>query len=131
MKRRRLRVIGALAKGLIIAVAITLAGMLAMAAAVIFLGMSDTLIRVLNQALKVLAVALGTYLAVRRGGERGFMTGAGVGALYSVAGYVLYALLGGNDFYLTELMGEMLICMAAGAVMGAVCANLRPARRGA
>lgn len=131
MKKRRSQKIGALAKGLIIAVAVTLAGMLAMAAAVIFMGMSDTLIRVLNQVLKVLAAALGTYLAVKRGGERGFMTGAGVGALYSVAGYVLYTLLGDNVFYLTEMMGEMLICMAAGAVTGAVCANMRPVRRGA
>lgn len=129
MKRRRAQIIGAMAKGLIIAVAITLAGMLAMAAAVVFLGMSDTLIRALNQALKVIAAASGTYLAVRRGGERGFLTGAGVGAVYSVTGYALYAFLGDNDFYLTELMGEMSICMAAGAVMGAICANLRPARR--
>lgn len=129
MKKRRLQIAGALAKGLIIAVAATLAGMLAMAAALIFLGMGDMLIRALNQALKVLSVALGTYLAVKRGGERGFMTGACVGALYSASGYALYALLGDNTFYLTELLGEMLICMAAGAVMGAVCANMRPARR--
>lgn len=131
MNRRRLGIIGALARGLVAAILITLAGMLLMAAAVIFLGMSDGLIRALNQALKIVAVALGTFLSVRPGGQRGLVTGAGVGAAYSVIGYCLYVLLGGYSFGIVPLMGEMMICMASGSVTGAVCANLRPATRSA
>ena len=128
MKNRRLSIIGALAKGLAVAVGVTLAGMLLMAGAVVFIGLSDTLIRVLDQALKLCAVALGTFAAVGRGGQRGLVTGAGLGAGYAVIGYVLYVLLGGNGFDIVELMGEITICVAAGAVMGAICANLSPKR---
>lgn len=127
MKKRRLRAAGALAKGLTVAILATLVGMLLMAAAVIFLGMGDTLIRVLNQVLKISAVALGAALTVHRGGERGLMTGAGVGALYALIGYLLYMFLGGYDFALAEFTGEVMLGMATGAVTGAVCANMKPA----
>ena len=129
MKRRRISVAGLLIKGIVIGILTTLIGMLIMAAAIVYIGMSDTLIRALNQVLKILSVALGTYLAVKRGGERGLLTGAGVGAVYSIAGYLLFILLGGNTFNITSLLGEMTICVAAGALVGAVCANLKPMRK--
>lgn len=131
MNRRRSSAALALIKGVGAAVILTILCMLAMAAAVVFTGISDTLIRVLNQLVKILSVALGTAIAVKRGGQRGFVTGAGIGAVYSVAGYALYMLLGGFGFDIVELMGEMTVCVAAGALAGAVCANLRPVRRSA
>ncbi len=129
VKRRRLSILAALLKGLAAAVIFTVVCMLIMAAAVVFLGMSDTLIRVMNQIIKIMAAAIGTYISVRRGGERGFVTGAGIGAIYAAAGYILYILLGGGEFDIVELMGEMTICVAAGALTGAVCANLKPMRK--
>lgn len=131
MKRRRMSVTGLLIKGIVTAILITLVGMLIMAAAVVYIGMSDLLIRVLNQVLKILSVAAGTYIAVKRGGERGLLTGAGIGAVYSLAGYLVFIFLGGNEFEITALLGEMTICAAAGALTGAVCANLKPARHSA
>ena len=125
MKRRRAGIAMSLLKGLAAAVLVTLAGMLIMAAVVIFIGMGDGAIRVLNQVLKIFAAALGTFVAVGRGGERGLITGACVGAVYAVAGYVLYICLGDAMFDAVELMGEMTICAAAGAVMGVVCANAK------
>ena len=131
MKKRRLGIIAALAKGLVVAVLATLLGMLIMAAAVIFIGMSDGAIRISNQALKIIAAALGTFVAVGRGGERGLVTGAGLGALYALAGYVAYMCLGGGGFDVVELMGEMTICAASGSVMGVVCANMPKRRKSA
>ena len=128
MKNRRLNILGALAKGLAVAIAATLAGMLLMACAVIFIGLSDQLIRILDQLLKLCAVGLGAFIAVGRGGQRGLVTGAGLGAAYAVIGYMLYVLLGGNSFDVVELMGEITICVAAGAVVGALCANISPKR---
>jgi putative membrane protein (TIGR04086 family) len=111
------------------AAAITLIGMLLLSAAIIFIGMPDTLLRVLNQVLKIASVALGAFLGVGRGGERGLLTGAGIGAVYAVAGYVMYALFGDNSFRVAELVGELLIAIAAGATAGAVFANLKPSRK--
>ncbi len=131
MKRRRTQAARALVRGVLAAAAITLIGMLILSAAIIFIGMSDTLLKVCNQILKIASVALGAYLGVGRGGERGLATGAGIGAVYAVVGYVLYALLGDNSFHVAELLGELLIAIAAGATAGAVFANLKPSRKSA
>ena len=68
------------------AAAATLLGMLLLAAAVIYLEVSDGALTALNQALKAVCVALGARFAVGVGGERGFFTGAAVGLLYMVIG---------------------------------------------
>ena len=128
MKNRRLNILAALAKGLAAAIGITLAGMLLIAAAVIFTDISDNFIRALDQILKICAVSPGTLIAVGRGGERGLLTGAALGAAYAVAGYIIYMLLGGYGFDIVALMGEMTVCIAAGALSGVICANMAPKR---
>ena len=129
MKNARLRALWALTRGLLAAVAATLAGMLLLAAAVIYLDVTDGALAALNQLLKLLSVVLGARLAVGVGGERGFVTGAAVGLLYMALGYVVYWRLGGALFSAAAMLLEMLAGFAVGAAAGAVCANLRPRAR--
>ena len=129
MKSARLKALWALTRGLLMAVAATLAGMLLLAAAVIYLDVTDGALAALNQLLKLFSVVLGARLAVGVGGERGFVTGAAVGLLYMIAGYALYCLLGGALFSVSAMLLEMLVGGMAGAVVGALCANLRPRAR--
>ncbi len=129
MKNARLRALWALTRGLLAAVAATLAGMLLLAAAVIYLDVTDGALAALNQLLKLFSVVLGARLAVGVGGERGFVTGAAVGLLYMALGYVLYWRLGGALFSAAAMLLEMLAGFAVGAAAGAVCANLRPRAR--
>ena len=129
MKNARLRALWALTRGLLAAVAATLAGMLLLAAAVIYLEVTDGALAALNQLLKLFSVVLGARLAVGVGGERGFVTGAAVGLLYMALGYVLYWRLGGALFSAAAMLLEMLAGFAVGAAAGAVCANLRPRAR--
>ena len=118
-----------LLRGLFFAIGITLLGMVLMAGAIVLLGMSDGLIRLCNQFLKVLAVGLGVFWAMGRGGEKGLVTGAAVGTVYALAGYCLCLVLGGGAFDLGQMLGEMLLCAAVGAATGVACSNLRALRR--
>ena len=129
MKGARAKAMLAMLRGVLAAAAATLLGMLLLAAAVIYLEVSDGALTALNQALKLLCVALGARFAVGVGGERGFFTGAAVGLLYMVIGYVLYWQLGGALFSASAMLLEMLVGGAIGAAAGAVCANLRPRAR--
>ena len=129
MKSARLKALWALTRGLLMAVAATLAGMLLLAAAVIYLEVTDGALAALNQLLKLFSIVLGARLAVGVGGERGFVTGAAVGLLYMALGYVLYWQLGGALFSAAAMLLEMLVGLAVGAAAGAVCANLRPRSR--
>lgn len=128
MPKTRKRTLLSLLKGLLIAVALTLVCMLAMAAALVYLQMSDRLLTVLNQVVKLLAIALGTCAAVPRGGSRGLLTGVEIALLYMALGYAMYVLLGGGSFAVGNMLGEMLLGSAVGAVTGAVRANLSPRR---
>ena len=128
MPRTRKSAALALLKGLLIAVALTLACMLLMAAALVALQMSDRLLTVLNQIVKLLAIAVGTCVAVPRGGSRGLLTGVEIALVYMALGYAMYVLLGGGSFAVGNMLGEMLLGSAVGAVTGAVRANLSPRR---
>ena len=128
MPRTRKSAALALLKGLLIAVALTLACMLLMAAALVALQMSDRLLTVLNQIVKLLAIAVGTCVAMPRGGSRGLLTGVEIALVYMALGYAMYVLLGGGSFAVGNMLGEMLLGSAVGAVTGAVRANLSPRR---
>ena len=128
MPRTRKSAALALLKGLLIAVALTLACMLLMASALVALQMSDRMLTVLNQIVKLLAIAVGTCVAVPRGGSRGLLTGVEIALVYMALGYAMYVLLGGGSFAVGNMLGEMLLGSAVGAVTGAVRANLSPRR---
>ena len=93
MKSARAAALGSILKGVLISAAATLVGMLLLAAAVVWLDISDGALSALNQVLKLVSILLGVRFAVGVGGERGFFTGAAVGLLYMIAGYALYCLL--------------------------------------
>ena len=128
MPKTRRSTILALLKGPLISVAFTLVCMLAMAAALVWLQMSDRLLTLLNQLVKLVAIVLGVCAAVPRGGSRGLLTGVVIALMYMALGYALYVLLGGGSCAVGNMLGGMLLGSAGGAVTGAVRANLSPRR---
>lgn len=129
MARNRKSVIKSLLLGLVVSILLTLLCMLLLAVALVYLRFSDGLITTLNQIVKIAAVILGVCAAVPRGGEKGLATGTVLALAYCVLGYGLYLALGGGSFSVRCMLGEMLLAWAAGAVTGAVRANLSPRGR--
>ena len=129
MARNRRNVLKSLALGLFTAVLVTLIAMLLLAAALVYLRFSDRLLTVLNQLIKLASIVLGVCAAVPRGGERGLATGVLLSLLYTGLGYAFYLALGGGSFAVGNMLGEMMLGAAAGAVTGAVRANLHPRAR--
>lgn len=129
MSASRTAALSSLLKGLLAAIAITLIGMLLIAAVALFARPSDGLLTALNQILKFLAILIGTRAAVGRGGSRGFVTGAALALIYMTLGYALYATLGGGAHSTGLMLGEMLLGAAVGGFIGALFANLRPKSR--
>lgn len=110
--------------GVMSAALITLAAMLLLATAVMYLQISDAAISCLNQGIKLLCACLGACAAVPRGGERGMLTGAAVGLFYCVLGLIVCRALGGVEIGVSDMLGETLMCGTAGAVTGVIRANL-------
>ncbi len=128
MARTRTQTLLSLSKGLAGAILLTLLLMAIVAALAAMGRISDGLLMVLNQLMKLAALLLGVTLAVGRGGRRGFLTGMTLAMLYMALGYGCCAALGGSAFSTSEFLGEVMIGAAVGAIAGAVLSNL-PARR--
>ncbi|MBQ8111431.1 MAG: TIGR04086 family membrane protein [Clostridia bacterium] len=115
-------------KGLLVSIALTLICMAGVAALAVFTRISDNLLMLLNQLMKLAAILLGCLAAIGRGGERGFFTGMALAMLYMALGYACCAALGGG-FIVSQMLGEILTGAAVGAITGAVLSNLSPAGR--
>ena len=129
MGRTRMTALAKVLKGTAVSAAATIGMMALFALAIVFWNVSDGAISVINQLIKLLAILLGSYVAVGRGGEKGFQTGFVTAAAYMLAGYGMYVAFGGGAFSLTAMLIEIVIGGAAGALAGAVLANLAPRRK--
>lgn len=128
MKKTRLEAALSLLKGLAASIGLTLILMAAVAALVVYVGIPDAGLHALNQLMKLMAVLAGTWVAVGRGGRRGFFTGMTLAMVYMILGYGMYLILGGGAFDAAGMLGEILIGAAAGGFIGAVLSNLPEAR---
>lgn len=85
---------------------------------------TEDTVRVFNQMLKVVSVAIGTYIAVGRGQEGGLMRGALVGLLYMALGVATYALLSGQGAPWTAYLADLAMGTATGGIVGAIVSNI-------
>ena len=116
-------------RGVAIAAACTLPGMALLALLVVTTPVQDGTLTVLNQLLKAISIFTGVLFGVGRGGNRGLITGAAIGLVYMLLGYGMYCALDGSPNAIGMLGGEALFGAVIGAISGALCANMKPARR--
>ena len=85
---------------------------------------TEDTVRIFNQLLKVVSVAIGTYIAVRRGQEGGLLRGSLIGLLYMALGVAAYALLSGQDAPWTAYLADLAMGTATGGIIGAIVSNI-------
>ncbi len=121
-----LGVVLAIARGLLAAVAVTVLGVVVFALAIKWLNISDTIISVMNQALKLISIFIGVRACVGRGGTGGVTKGALVGLLYMVLGVLAYVFLSGLSLTPSAYLADLGMGIAAGGLCGIIMANLKP-----
>lgn len=112
-------VLGALFKGLLASVAVTVLGVTAFALLIKWFSPGDTVISVMNQALKLAAVLVGARAAVR-GGAGTVLRGAAVGLAYMAVGVIGYAFLSGLTLSPAAYLADLGMGVAAGGLFGMV-----------
>ena len=110
-------------KGTELALALSFLGVIILASILRVTSLSDGVIYPVNQTLKVISTALGALLFVR--GEKGFIKGGIIGALFTALSYLSFSAIGG-DFSLSWLIfAELALAVFSGMVCGAIAVNLR------
>ena len=83
---------------------------------------TEDTVRIFNQLLKVVSVAIGTYIAVGRGQEGGLLRGALIGLLYMALGVA--ALLSGQGAPWTAYLADLAMGTVTGGIIGAIVSNI-------
>ncbi len=121
---RNTKGVGRLLRGLGVSILTTLVGVALFSLLMQWVKPSDGVIRVFNQVLKLLSIALGVWSAVGRGGEKGLMRGAAVGLGYMGLGVALYAILSGQQAAFSSYLADLAMGIAGGGIVGMILSNI-------
>ncbi len=125
MRRMRRARGGTLWRGLIWAVGVTAAAVVAFALILAWLDVSDGVIRVINQLIKVGAIFCGVRAATKRGDENAIRRGALLGLIYMGVGVMLYALFTRQQLSWWGYLVDALMGVAAGGLSGMLMSSLK------
>ena len=121
---RNTKGVGRLLRGLGVSILTTLVGVALFSLLMQWVKPSDGVIRVFNQVLKLLSIALGVWSAVGRGGEKGLMRGAAVGLGYMGLGVARYAILSGQQAAFSSYLADLAMGVAGGGIVGMILSNI-------
>ena len=107
----------AIIKGSLIALCISLVGILIFAFILKFASISDKAIRPINQIIKGVSVLVGVFVAMRKVDKMGLVGGLLIGLVYTILAFIVFSLLDGNFEFNLTLLNDLLF----GGIMGAIC----------
>ena len=127
---RRARGGGALSavlRGVLVAAAVTVLGVVLFALLLNWWDASDRAITAINQVVKFVAILAGVTSALRAGEKGSAMRGACVGVLYMALGIACYCLLMGQSPKLTGYLADLGMGIAAGGLFGMILTSRKSA----
>lgn len=114
-----------LLKGLLVSVAVTVAAVVIFAVIIGLTDLPDSVIRIVNQVIKVGAVFAGVYAAVPKGSDNAIRKGVVIGLVYMGVGVLLYALLSGQQLTVISWVLDILMGIAAGGLSGMIVGSMQ------
>ena len=120
---RRARGGGALSavlRGVLVAAAVTVLGVVLFALLLNWWDASDRAITAINQVVKFVSILAGVTSAMRAGEKGSAMRGACVGVLYMALGIACYSLLMGQSPKLAAYLADLGMGLAAGGLFGMI-----------
>ena len=110
-------------KGTLAAIGFALVAVIIFANILVATALSDAVIYPINQALKGIAIALGSILFVR--GEKGWLKGGGIGLLFTALAYPIFSALCGDFSISWWFLVEVITAFFIGALGGILAVNFR------
>lgn len=107
----------AILKGSLVALCVSLVGILIFAFILKFANISDGAIRPINQIIKGISILVGVFVAMRKLDKMGLVGGLLIGLTYTILAFVVFSILDGNFEFNLTLLNDLLF----GGIMGAIC----------
>ena len=113
------------AKGVMVAVCISLVLVLLFAFLLKFTNIPESTIKPVNQVIKGLSILMGVFVGLKRKKELGLVSGLLIGLIYTIAAFLVFSCLGGAFSFDLTLLTDLLFGAVMGAICGIICVNLK------
>ena len=124
-KKEKVSCLGTVLKGSLVALSFSLIAILIFAFLLRIITISDSVIKPINQVIKILSVLLGVFIGLKKCNDMGLLRGLIVGAFYTILAFVSFSILDGNFSFSVSLINDLLFGSLAGAICGIITVNLR------
>lgn len=116
-------------KGSLIALCVSLIGILIFAFCLKFTSLSDKLILPINQVIKGLSIFLGVFFGLKKRKEMGLVSGLLIGFIYTIVAFVVFSILNGAFNFDHTLLNDIIFGAIIGGICGIICVNLKKSTR--
>lgn len=107
-------------KGTLIALSISIIGVLIFAFVLRFVSIPDSAISPVNQVIKGVSILVGTIFALRKNKEMGLIKGLLIGLFYIVLAFLTFSLLDGNFNLSATILNDLLFGSIVGMIAGII-----------
>lgn len=112
-------------KGSLIAIVVSLISILFFAFIVKLFGLSDNLLKIVNQIIKAISILFGTYVGLKHNKNKGLIKGLCIGLCYTLFAFLIFSILNGNVNFDKSLLNDVIFGGIMGAICGIICVNIK------
>ena len=112
-------------KGCLIAIAISLIGILFFAFVIKMFGITDQYLKPVNQVIKGVSILLGVFVSLKQSKDKGLLKGLIVGVCYTLIAFVVFSALNGKFSFDKSLLNDVLFGGITGAICGIIATNFK------
>ncbi len=116
-------------KGSLIALCVSLIGILIFAFCLKFTSLSDKLILPVNQVIKGLSIFLGVFFGLKKQKQKGLISGLLIGFVYTIVAFFAFSILNGAFNFDHTLLNDIVFGAIIGGICGIICVNLKKTGR--
>lgn len=113
------------AKGVLVAVCISLVLVLLFAFLLKFTNIPESTIKPVNQVIKGLSILIGVFIGLKKSKELGLVSGLLIGLVYTIVAFLIFSCLGGVFAFDLTFLTDILFGAVMGAICGIICVNLK------
>ena len=114
-----------LLKGCLVAIVISLVGILFFAFIVKMFGIADQFLKPINQVIKAISILVGVFVCLKTNRQKGLVSGLIVGILYTILAIIIFSLLNGNFAFDKSLLNDVIFGGITGAICGIIAVNFK------
>lgn len=116
-------------KGSLIALCVSMIGVLIFAFCLKFTSLSDKLITPINQVIKGISIFLGVFFGLRKRKDKGLVCGLMIGLIYTLAAFLVFSLLNASFVFDLTLVYDMIFGTLIGGICGIITINVKKTTR--